>query len=268
MLLVLGALGGCAHAPPRVAVAEAPTPPAAPAPSPPTDLSAWAARFGNALACEREARRAPAAARLPSLRACVTRPDFTDAAVLLRTPWPELLRAQGVDGVDLLARVLARRGFDWAVDVDVATDLGLPVAALEPRGRASYAASATQRPWALLRARLVRQKVSAPTLVGETAVLRSHKKARADRYGYVQAPVVTREDRALLGFHEWGPSGVELRVTRGQERCRDAGDSAVLALVRVVRLTPVPPQLPDGAETGQYEGEAELVRCYPASDRS
>jgi hypothetical protein len=36
-----------------------------------------------------------------------------------------------------------------------------------------------------MRARLIRQKVSVPTLVGETAVLRSHRKAWADRYGYV-----------------------------------------------------------------------------------
>lgn len=268
LLVACAHRGGSTPVPDATASRSAPSidPSAPKASEPALDVGAWASRFGTPLACEREARRAPPARRFSSIRACVRRDDFTDAAILLRPPWAELLRAEGVEGVDLLARVLARRGFDWAVDIDVATDLGLPVGALEPRVRPPDPGSATRRAWTLVRARVARRRGSALTLVGQTAVLREHKQARIEHtwgpHGYVRAPEVRWGDRALAGFHEWGPSGIELKVTRGGERCAEAEGDAVLALVRLVRLTPVPVE---GEAKSVFDGEAELLRCYPAS---
>ena len=87
-------------------------------------------RFANAEECEVAARRVYAnnpGGAWALMRACIQRRGFIDLRRLLDPPWDQILERRWQESLDVILEVIARRGGNLPLDVEMVRHKGLPL---------------------------------------------------------------------------------------------------------------------------------------------
>jgi hypothetical protein len=212
---------------------------------------------------------------LSALSKCTQREDFNELRRMMRPPWAEWLKANGVEGARLVGRIIARHDYVEAkVDMGVSRDVGIQL-----RGMDEIDDGADVPPGlVLVRGRIAKRKGSKPgtsTYIEEVEFDVPEQCLPRGRHGHLPRNPACYESGNSYSHvlkRAWIPSRAEREIVvrhMGGHCAADRGDPSVF-LVRVDRLEQL-----DSAENDLNESPANkkftgrvfvtIIECFSVS---